>query len=120
MCQNAQGAVAQFSAGIAGSCPAGSSANPAAGCPDGYKSLTAGQGVWQNAITVWRNNNYVPNFDNGYIYRIAPLPANGAVSLDVVGLIDGGRHHRAAVHELGRAAAEVHAGSGRNAPGASR
>ncbi len=33
-------AVGQFSQDVSGSCPAGSNANPAAGCPDGYKALT--------------------------------------------------------------------------------
>ena len=38
---------------------------------------------WNYAITVWRNPNYTPQFDSGYIYRISPLTSNGAESVDV-------------------------------------
>jgi len=84
LCQNA-GAVGQFSNGTTGSCPSGSNSNPQAGCPDGYKALNAAGSVWQNGITVWRNNNYRPVFDAGYIYRIAPVNTNNAMSVDVYG-----------------------------------
>jgi hypothetical protein len=87
LCQNAPNAVGQFSQGKTGSCPAGSNSNPAAGCPDGYTSLSTGfnQGVWQHGITVWRNNNYTPVFDSGYSYKILPVFANGSISIDVKG-----------------------------------
>jgi hypothetical protein len=85
LCQNNSLSVGQFSNGVGGSCPPGSSSNPAAGCPDGYKALTGPNGgVWQHGITVWRNNSYKPVFDSGYIYRLAPLTGNGGVSLDIV------------------------------------
>ncbi|HVZ86996.1 MAG TPA: RICIN domain-containing protein [Polyangia bacterium] len=86
LCQNAPNAVGQFSQGVGGSCPAGSNSSPSAGCPDGYKALTTNgnSGVWQHGITVWRNNNYVPVFDTGYIYRIAPYLANFGESVDVM------------------------------------
>jgi hypothetical protein len=85
LCQNATNAVGQFSAGVGGSCPAGSNTNPANGCPDGYKALTTNGngGVWQHGITVWRNNNYVPVFDPAFTYRLAPMPANGGESIDI-------------------------------------
>ena len=85
LCQNASGAVGQFSLGVTDSCPAGSNSNPAAGCPDGYKALTTNGngGVWQHGITVWRNNNYVPVFDPSFTYRLAPMPANGGESIDI-------------------------------------
>jgi len=68
-------AVGQFSQGTSGSCPAGSNSSPAAGCPDGYRSLstTSNAATWQHGITVWRNNNYTPVFDTGYQYRLSPL-----------------------------------------------
>jgi len=84
LCQNAP-SVGQFSLGVTGSCPAGSNTNPAAGCPDGYKALTTNSngGVWQHGITVWRNNNYTPVFDSGYVYRLAPLTGSGGISVDI-------------------------------------
>jgi hypothetical protein len=87
LCQNAPNAVGQFSQGVTGSCPAGSSSNPTAGCPDGYKSLTttSNNGVWQHGITVWRNNNYTPVFDAGYVYSLRPYLGNSSVSLDTYG-----------------------------------
>ena len=84
LCQNGPGNVGHFSNGTLGSCPAGSSSNPAAGCPDGYQSLYAGNSSWMNGVTVWRNNNYRPVFDSANIYRISPLPTNMGQSLDVV------------------------------------
>jgi hypothetical protein len=65
---------------VGGSCPAGSSSNPAAGCPDGYKALTGPNGgVWQHGITVWRNNSYAPVFDTSYQYTLAPTVTQGMV-----------------------------------------
>jgi len=76
-----------FSNGIVGSCPSGSNANPSQGCPDGYSAMQypySGSAVpWNNSITVWRNNNYRPVFDAGYIYRISPLTTNMGQSVDV-------------------------------------
>jgi hypothetical protein len=85
LCQNAPngGATGQYSMGVGGSCPSGSSTNPAAGCPDGYKALTANNAIWQHGITVWRNNNYTPVFDPAYVYKIQPFPSGGAQSMDV-------------------------------------
>jgi hypothetical protein len=87
LCQNAPSgaAIGQFSMGVGGSCPPGSSSNPAAGCPDGYKALTTSTngGTWQHGITVWRNNNYTPVFDAGYVYRLSPYGTNGGQSVDV-------------------------------------
>jgi hypothetical protein len=83
MCQNAS-TTAKYSNGINGSCPAGSYANPSVGCPDGYDTLTAGV-PWKNAVTVWRNNNYKPVFDTGYLYRMSPYPSKNALSLDLNG-----------------------------------
>jgi len=51
--------------------------------PDGYKALyTSGGTAWNDAITVWRNNNYTPVFDAGYTYRISPMSAT-TKSVDV-------------------------------------
>ncbi len=33
---------------------------------------------------MWRNNNYTPVFDSGYIYRLMPYNAHGAESVDIV------------------------------------
>ncbi len=81
LCQNDSLSVGQFSNGISGSCPSGSSSNPAAGCPDGYKALTTSSngGVWQHGITVWRNNNYTPVFDTSYQYTLSPTVTQGLV-----------------------------------------
>ena len=73
-----------FTSGVSGSCPAGSNSSPAGGCPDGYQSLAYGGGAWQNGITVWRNNNYVPKFNPAYLYRIMPLNGNYKMAMDVV------------------------------------
>jgi hypothetical protein len=85
LCQNANQASPQYSAGVGGSCPSGSLANPAGGCPDGYGALTTNNsgGVWHHGITVWRNNNYTPVFDTAYTYRLMPLTASGGESVDV-------------------------------------
>jgi hypothetical protein len=40
---------------------------------------------WNYGITVWRNPNYTPNFDAGYVYTFAPL-SNPNMILDAQGL----------------------------------
>jgi len=47
--------------------------------PDGYKACTG----FNTMITVWRNNNYTPQFDNVYRYRLQPSNVNGTLSMDV-------------------------------------
>ena len=52
--------------------------------PDGYSTLyasntTGGTSPWNNAITVWRNNSYTPQFDPAYIYTLSPLGASSLV-----------------------------------------
>jgi hypothetical protein len=79
LCQNVTGNVGQFSLGVGGSCPPGSNGNPAAGCPDGYKSLLFSGWAWQHGITVWRNTNYAPAFDPAYLYTLSPLGAPSLV-----------------------------------------
>ena len=123
LCQNAPQAVGQFSAGVGGSCPAGSNTNPAAGCPDGYKALTTNSngGVWQHGITVWRNNSYTPVFDSAYIYHISPrAPAGGSEGVARRSeRLDHEWNRHPAVCLLERRAADVQHPSGREqlAPG---
>ena len=80
LCQNAPTcAVGQFSQGVGGSCPSGSNTNPAAGCPDGYKALTTKQ---RRRLAARHHRLAQQQLHAGvrtsYIYRLAPLPANGA------------------------------------------
>jgi hypothetical protein len=71
LCKNA-GAVAQYTYGVNGQTD-----------PDGYKAIYTNGGVaWNDAITVWRNNNYAPVFDASYAYRLSPMSATGK-SIDV-------------------------------------
>ncbi len=70
-----------YTGGIGGSCPAGSIANPAGGCPDGYQEMQYPYGStsvpWNHAITVWRNANYTPVFDTSYQYQLSAVLTNG-------------------------------------------
>jgi hypothetical protein len=47
--------------------------------PDGYKQACANGYCFQNGepITVWRNPNYTPVFDQVYRYSLAPMHVNG-------------------------------------------
>lgn len=82
LCQNASGATPQYSNGVSGSCPPQITNPPARGCPDGYSAFQIDGGfggVWNYPITVWRNNNYVPQFDTGYQYKLSPSSAGSQV-----------------------------------------
>ena len=51
---------------------AGAQANP-----DGYVNCPPPNiPTFDSVITVWRNNTYTPQFDNGYMYTMSPVSSN--------------------------------------------